>query len=317
MSVFNFDDYFNSNNIQSYFPYGDTTTNLQIKTEKMGSEDLKSNEICHEIFNDEAIQTLSFVPSLNSFPSSTSTSTTTSSITSIFSFSPATPIEESYRSKNLEESNDVALHGLLYGDHLIKNGTNNENYLDSFALETLSEKPNEVNSISVVDEFLSSPTPRLSSTPLDPPLDLFNDLPLPTSSIPSLDTSAIEREKKCLNSRLSLSNLSKILNLELNETTRLEKYVLGKFVNELKFPLGFQTWVRDTKESERSFLLAKLYDLCIEKYPTIINMDTLEIIIKRATYSYMQGRLRKERRAQVRKERKYKKGSSTTSILSF
>lgn len=77
---------------------------------------------------------------------------------------------------------------------------------------------------------------------------------------------------------------------------KVEKFVLNIFVKDLGFPLGYKTWIRDTNEKYRTYLLQELYAKVRPTYPEL-NKNLLETIVKRATYSMMQGRLRKERRA--------------------
>ncbi|KAH3688809.1 hypothetical protein WICPIJ_000207 [Wickerhamomyces pijperi] len=118
--------------------------------------------------------------------------------------------------------------------------------------------------------------------------------------------------KKLLTSRLSINSLSQVLNIPLEETIELEAYVLAKFTETLHFPLGKKTWIRDTTDLERKTLLSDLYNLCVGAYPHIVTLENLEIIIKRATYSCMQGRLRKERRVSTGVTKKRNNGKKAS-----
>ncbi|CCH45795.1 Autophagy-related protein [Wickerhamomyces ciferrii] len=121
-----------------------------------------------------------------------------------------------------------------------------------------------------------------------------------SSNSPSSSSSSI---KKNLDSRLSLQKLGEILQTSsLDETIKIEQFILKIFQDELGFPLGYKTWIRDTNEEYRRFLIEELYNRVNPKYPSMTK-NLLETVVKRATYSMMQGRLRKERRAAIKKKR--------------
>ncbi|KAI0465091.1 hypothetical protein LJB42_000310 [Komagataella kurtzmanii] len=109
--------------------------------------------------------------------------------------------------------------------------------------------------------------------------------------------------KKISDSRLSLPELSKILNLANNqkEASVREKNILNILQTTLGFPLGLKTWIRDTSSQERDALIDQLYVNVQENYNYGYSKEILEIIIRRASYYMMQGRLRRERRAMRKK----------------
>lgn len=77
---------------------------------------------------------------------------------------------------------------------------------------------------------------------------------------------------------------------------RIEKFILEIFQKDLKFPLGYKTWIRDTPEEQREQILEELHNRVAPTHPRMTK-QLLETVIRRATYSMMQGRLRNERRA--------------------
>ncbi|ODV62219.1 uncharacterized protein ASCRUDRAFT_69042 [Ascoidea rubescens DSM 1968] len=103
--------------------------------------------------------------------------------------------------------------------------------------------------------------------------------------------------KRQSDSRLSLPALAKILNLENNqeEAGKREKYILSILKNDIGFQLGNKTWVRDTPLQERERILDELYHKVKSVYD--YDKELLEVIVRRASYYMMQGRLRRERRA--------------------
>ncbi|ANZ73253.1 BA75_01398T0 [Komagataella pastoris] len=109
--------------------------------------------------------------------------------------------------------------------------------------------------------------------------------------------------KKISDSRLSLPELSKILNLANNqkEASIREKNILNILQTTLGFPLGLKTWIRDTSSQERDALIDQLYINVQQNYNYGYSKEILEIIIRRASYYMMQGRLRRERRAMRKK----------------
>ncbi|CCE65710.1 hypothetical protein TPHA_0M01350 [Tetrapisispora phaffii CBS 4417] len=111
-----------------------------------------------------------------------------------------------------------------------------------------------------------------------------------------------QRQKKVSDSRLSAHGLAEVLQLDSpEEALEREKNILDIFENELHYPLGYKTWVRDTKKEERMELMHELYNRVNCKYPHYnYNISILETIIRRATYYMMQSRLRRERRAKIK-----------------
>ncbi|GMM58383.1 hypothetical protein DAKH74_050000 [Maudiozyma humilis] len=106
--------------------------------------------------------------------------------------------------------------------------------------------------------------------------------------------------KKVSDSRLSAQGLAQVLHLKSpEEALEREKYILDIFERELHYPLGYKTWIRDTKKQERIDLIDQLYQKVKVKYPDY-NHEILETIIRRATYYMMQSRLRRERRAKTK-----------------
>lgn len=103
--------------------------------------------------------------------------------------------------------------------------------------------------------------------------------------------------KKVSDSRLSAQGLAQVLHLDSpEEALQREKYILQIFEEDLHYPLGYKTWIRDTEKGERTELINELYDRVKGRYPDY-NHEILETIIRRATYYMMQSRLRRERRA--------------------
>jgi hypothetical protein len=112
------------------------------------------------------------------------------------------------------------------------------------------------------------------------------------------------KSRSSLDSRLSIVRLGEILKTSSQEETmKVEKFILDVFSKELNFPLGYKTWIRDTSEEFREQLLDQLFERVNPKYPSLTR-QLLETVVKRATYSKMQGRLRKERRAANKMSRK-------------
>ncbi|KAK5773852.1 uncharacterized protein PWA37_003799 [Arxiozyma heterogenica] len=102
--------------------------------------------------------------------------------------------------------------------------------------------------------------------------------------------------KKIADSRLSVAALAEVLKVDsLDEALATERYILDIFENELQYPLGHKTWIRDTPKCERERLINQLYERTRHKYP-YYDKSILETIIRRSTYSMMQSRLRKERK---------------------
>ncbi|CAI4054967.1 hypothetical protein SKDZ_02G0780 [Saccharomyces kudriavzevii ZP591] len=115
--------------------------------------------------------------------------------------------------------------------------------------------------------------------------------------------SSSSESKKISDSRLSAEGLAKVLNLESpEEALKRERFILGIFQNELNYPLGYKTWIRDTTKDYRTKLINQLHERVKVKYPEY-DQSILETIIRRGTYYMMQSRLRRERRMKL-KERK-------------
>jgi hypothetical protein len=117
-------------------------------------------------------------------------------------------------------------------------------------------------------------------------------------------SSLVAKSRSSLDSRLSIVRLGEILKTSSQEETmKVEKFILDVFSKDLNFPLGYKTWIRDTSEEFREQLLDQLFERVNPKYPSLTR-QLLETVVKRATYSKMQGRLRKERRAANKKSKK-------------
>lgn len=112
------------------------------------------------------------------------------------------------------------------------------------------------------------------------------------------------KAKKISDSRLSLAQLSIVLNLEGNddETARREKNILKILKEDLNFPIGEKTWIRDTPVDERERLMTELTGKVEQVHGYGYSKKTLSIIVRRASYYMMQGRLRRERRLQRKKK---------------
>lgn len=112
------------------------------------------------------------------------------------------------------------------------------------------------------------------------------------------------KAKKISDSRLSLAQLSIVLNLEGNddETAKREKNILKILREDLDFPIGEKTWIRDTPVDERERLMTELTGKVEQVHGYGYSKKTLSIIVRRASYYMMQGRLRRERRLQRKKK---------------
>ncbi|CDR46467.1 CYFA0S23e01266g1_1 [Cyberlindnera fabianii] len=118
-----------------------------------------------------------------------------------------------------------------------------------------------------------------------------------STSSASSTSSTTSRSRNSLDSRLSLQRLGEVLQTKSQEETmRIEKFILEIFQKDLKFPLGYKTWIRDTPEEQREQILEELHNRVAPTHPRMTK-QLLETVIRRATYSMMQGRLRNERRA--------------------
>ncbi|CCK71510.1 uncharacterized protein KNAG_0H00950 [Huiozyma naganishii CBS 8797] len=106
--------------------------------------------------------------------------------------------------------------------------------------------------------------------------------------------------KRVSDSRLSAVGLAKVLKLNSSEEAlQREGVILDIFRNELHYPLGYKTWIRDTTLEERNALIAQLHERVHVHYPEY-DKAILETVIRRATYSMMQSRLRRERQKKMR-----------------
>ncbi|AGO12521.1 AaceriAER181Cp [[Ashbya] aceris (nom. inval.)] len=120
-----------------------------------------------------------------------------------------------------------------------------------------------------------------------------------SASLPTVISTA----KKVSDSRLSAQGLAEVLKLgSAEEALRRERFVLDILENDLHYPLGYKTWVRDTSKDYRNQLLDQLHKRVKVKYPEY-DKPVLETIIRRATYYMMQSRLRRERRAKAKAKR--------------
>lgn len=109
--------------------------------------------------------------------------------------------------------------------------------------------------------------------------------------------------KKLSDSRLSLTQLSIVLNLEGNdnETATREKNILNILRNDINFPIGEKTWIRDTPPNERERILTELTMQVENQFHYGYSKKILAIIVRRASYYMMQGRLRRQRRLKRKK----------------
>lgn len=104
--------------------------------------------------------------------------------------------------------------------------------------------------------------------------------------------------KRVSDSRLSLAQLSIVLGLGTNvqEASKREKQILAVLKDELGFALGERTWIRDTPPEERKRLIDDLYIIVEQRYGYGYDKDALSVVVRRASYYLMQGRLRRQRR---------------------
>lgn len=235
-------------------------------------------------FNNELYQIISN----NSISTSTTSSTPAASSTTSTSSSSQnfTDLEDSLFDMNAIIKNETPLNYLDYS-------TNSSPFdLDSIAspaLQTQIVQPSRPETPALTQQSSTTTSRNISVSS--------------TSSTSSNSSNTSCQSKKNLDSRLSLQKLGDILNTSsLDETIKIEKFILDIFQNELGFPLGFKTWIRDTNEEFRKYLLNELHIRVVKVYPELTK-PLLETVIKRATYSMMQGRLRKERRAANKKRR--------------
>lgn len=227
-------------------------------------------------FNNELYQIISNNSISTSTTSSTPAASTTSTTTSTQNFT------------DLEDS--------LFDMNAIINTETPLNYLDY----STNSSPFDIDSIA--SPALQTQQPSRPETPIiNSSSQQSRNISISSNS--SSSSCQNSQSKKNLDSRLSLQKLGDILNTSsLDETIKIEKFILDIFQNELGFPLGYKTWIRDTNEEFRKYLLNELHIRVIKVYPELTK-PLLETVIKRATYSMMQGRLRKERRAAHKKRR--------------
>lgn len=175
---------------------------------------------------------------------------------------------------------------------------------DTFSFEGLAIfKPEPDQHGDVITPPFMIETDLYKPTRVCSPPDLTNKSPLPqplshtvTASVSS--GSMYGGERRISDSRLSLQDLSKVLDLEHDqrETANRESQILKILKDELGFELGLRTWVRDTKSDEREKLIGALFAIVQERYNYGYSKDILEKVVRRASYYMMQGRLRRERR---------------------
>lgn len=168
-----------------------------------------------------------------------------------------------------------------------------------------------LNPADCMDPFTSNDSLSLSSRSAIPNTTMISGINSSNAAGP------VENDfnKKVSDSRLSAQGLAQVLRLDSPvEALKRERYILDIFENELHYPLGYKTWVRDTKKEYRTKLIDELHDRVKEKYPEY-DHHVLETIIRRATYYMMQSRLRRERRAKA-KGIKVSRSTSVSSSLS-
>ncbi|QLL32889.1 hypothetical protein HG536_0D04110 [Torulaspora globosa] len=173
---------------------------------------------------------------------------------------------------------------------------------DSTALERDLETP-PLPVSSAASSFVSDSPPikRCKTLPRTPQRPAGPSSPSPCRVSRASSAGSVSGEhKKVSDSRLSAQGLAKVLKLDSpEEALKRERYILDIFENELHYPLGYKTWVRDTFKDYRVKLIDQLHERVKHKYPEY-DHAVLETIIRRATYYMMQSRLRRERRARAK-----------------
>ncbi|CDK24394.1 unnamed protein product [Kuraishia capsulata CBS 1993] len=168
-------------------------------------------------------------------------------------------------------------------------------------------EPSTPVSLGRRDSMFESPRADSTASSTANGLGLVTTMQAPSRYAVSSSPASAEdtQTKRISDSRLSLPELAKILNLQDDhkETAKREREVLKVLKEELGFQLGQKTWIRDTPVAERNLLITQLRDICEERFHYGYSKEILETIVRRASYYMMQGRLRRERRA----ERKGKK----------
>lgn len=265
-----------------------------------------NNELFQIISNNSSIST----PSSSGSSSFSSFSTNTVGFNSTLSNTTTiSQVKQNYEfSKELEES-------IFDMNSLIKDSGSTLNYLDYSTYSSPLDTNSIASPANLIELKLQSQTSNITSrpqtpvnniciksnnTPQVPNTLLLNSTKSRNSSISSQSSSNninSINSKKNLDSRLSLQKLGELLETSsIEETMKIEKFILDIFQNELGFPLGYKTWIRDTNEEYRKYLIDELFARVSKIYPSLTK-NLLETVVKRATYSMMQGRLRKERRA--------------------
>lgn len=172
------------------------------------------------------------------------------------------------------------LRNLSFGYTYNYNDTNNDDNDNNIISTTIS-------TVATINDI--SPPTSIDDT------DDFEDHEILNNLTPNTKTG-----KKISDSRLSLAQLSVVLNLKGNdeETAKREKNILNILKNDLHFPIGEKTWIRDTPINERHRILNELTDLVENRFHYGYSKKILSIIVRRASYYMMQGRLRRQRRLQ-------------------
>lgn len=170
----------------------------------------------------------------------------------------------------------------------VPSGPTAGNYTDTSAHDDLSVYSSSSSAVSSATTTAAASTAAVAA-------HIETDLMM-NSAGPNI----IDPNKKVSDSRLSAQGLAQVLQLDSpEEALKRERYILDIFENELHYPLGYKTWVRDTSKEYRIKLIDELYDRVKGKYPEY-DRSVLETIIRRATYYMMQSRLRRERRAKAK-----------------
>ncbi|GMF02991.1 unnamed protein product [Ambrosiozyma monospora] len=180
----------------------------------------------------------------------------------------------------------------IHAKTLIHNNNNNNNLSNSHQVHANNnnnhKRRESTSSISSANSLnaLSSATTTASSV-----------------SSTSATGSTSQKSKKTSDSRLSLIQLSFVLGLPNNvkETAKREREILAILKDDLGFALGEKTWIRDTPSDERVRLIEQLYHLTEAKYGYGYTKEDLSVVVRRASYYLMQGRLRRERRMERKK----------------
>lgn len=98
--------------------------------------------------------------------------------------------------------------------------------------------------------------------------------------------------------RLNKDSLREILGFlafRVELTQYVEKVVLEIFQKKIGYPLGHKRWMRDNTARQRAVFIDSLWRYTAILFPDL-DQFCLEVIIRKAAYAKMQGRLRRERR---------------------